>query len=315
MAFCGVYATQAQNNSVGIDVPDGDSIQATLDIRGNIRITKVPISSNPTHVAVLNANDSILSRYNIDSLGLLISKKYPIYPGIIGWGFGVFGGGVISYPISFFKDKSDKIGVPTVNAVSIFPFEADSLPTQERDVTLDWSGIFNLSDFWIKGGAVSLSGYLYVVMQYQTTNERRVYRYDRNNLNAGGIRMIFSGLPLVNNGEPVMTSNGKDFFFSYNAGNGGDNTIAKYTVSGTTFSYVSSIVLGLSGDFERSFLVDSVENYYGLSNSGETKLKKFSSSGALLHIHTCYARYMMNWSNNLYLARSYPESYFEKFNK
>ncbi len=300
---------------VGINTLDGSQLKAALEIRGTVKIDTMPPPTVPTRVLVTDQNDSIIHSMRIDSFAIYLGKLSTGYPDITGWGFGIFSTGVISYTSSFFRDSKDKVGVPSVNAVNVFSFESDESPVQERNVFLDWTTISNPSDFSIKGGVVSLGGYLYVSMKDDGLNERRVYRYDKNALSAGGIRMSFAGLLLANAGEAIMTSNGKDFYFSYNAGNAPDNTIAKYTVSGTNFVYVSSITLGAPGDFAQSFLVDSLENYYGLSAVFPTILKKFSSSGTPIRSHACSARYMMNWADHLYLARSFPESYFEKFNK
>ncbi len=301
----------AQDGRIGINI---DEPMATLHIHGTLRFGSPYVSLSPTYVLTLDNVDSNIHKLSVDSLNRVLGNSIQTHPDIVGWGKHIFNplsAGIP--PKALYRDQIDKLGLPQTHS-QYLNLQTGVLPIQERDLQLDWP--VSLSDFNAQGGAVFLGGYLYIGMIYGVTAENRIYRYDKNNINAGGTRISFSGLALSNtNNEIIMTSDGKDFFFSYNAGNSpNDNVIAKYSMSGTVFTYISSATVGSVGDFSRSFLVDTNGNYYGLSVPGNIQLKKFSPTGALLYTITTPAQYLLNWSNDFY-SSGIGQYYFEKFNK
>lgn len=302
---------------VGVNVPTGTPLKAALHVNGPVAIDTLRYASIPAYVLVLDANDSVLNKISLDSLALFLSITPQGYSDVVGWGYSVLNyDGNSAPPNSFFKDHADKLAVPRSNGVATFSFLANGIPVQERDVTIDWPSVSNLSELYIKGGAVDLGGYLYIAMRYGVTNECRVYRYDRNNLTSGGLQMMFSGLPYQCNGDPTMTSDGRFVYFSYNAGNtGNDNVVAKFSISGTTFTYISSKTIGTTTDFNRSFLVDKDENYYALGGNSLAIIKKYSSSGVLIRSSITNAVFLMNWVDQLYSLSGVISGVFEKFNK
>lgn len=147
---------------------------------------------------------------------------------------------------------------------------------QTRTITSDWADADSVTS------AIVLGDYLYLMMLDGTT-AYRVYRYDKTNLSAGGTLMTFSGQSLAyNSAEQRMTSNGTNFYFNHKAGNSANSyVVSKYTLSGTTLTYVSDITCGsTASDVQRFVSVDSSENIYGLNTSNRV-VKKFNSSGTL----------------------------------
>jgi len=91
--------------------------------------------------------------------------------------------------------------------------------------------------------------------------------------------------------------------------------IAKYSLSGTTLTYVSSVTRGSVGDFNKSFLVDSGGNYYGASSNSPELFKKFSPAGILVYSWKGSQAFFINWLDNFYSSRNSSYNCYEKFNK
>jgi hypothetical protein len=153
---------------------------------------------------------------------------------------------------------------------------------QIRNTTSDWASATFISS------KVTLGAYLYLLLR-DASNNYRVYRYSVGNLAAGGTLMTISGQAFATTGgaEMIMTSNGTNFYFNYKAGNNAsDRIISKYTISGTTLTYVSDITCGASSNVANQIIrVDSSENIYGWYRStdfgGDNKVRKYNSSGTL----------------------------------
>jgi len=115
------------------------------------------------------------------------------------------------------------------------------LDPQYRTLATDWASVSNQSG-WVKVGP-----YIYVLLN-QTGVERRIYRYAYNNLAAGGTLMTISGqaLSITNGGNTgLIRSDGTYIYISFKAGNSTDGyVISKYSISGTTLTYMSDITLG-----------------------------------------------------------------------
>jgi hypothetical protein len=178
---------------------------------------------------------------------------------------------------------------------------------QVRATTSDWASAAFIS------AQVTLGLYVYLLLR-DASNNYRVYRYDKTNLSTGGTLMTISGQAFATTGgaEMIMTSNGTNFYFNYKAGNNAsDRIISKYTVSGTTLTYVSDITCGASSNVANQLLqVDSSDNIYGWYRStdfgGDNKVRKYNSSGTLQYTSNAYGssqiwRAVMTWGTTPYL--------------
>ncbi len=153
---------------------------------------------------------------------------------------------------------------------------------QNRNLTSDWASAAEITS------VVTLGIYLYVFVR-DASNNYRVYRYSVSNLSAGGTLMTISGQAFATTGGTavMMTSNGTNFYFNYKGGNNAsDRIISKYSLSGTTLTYVSDITCGASSNVCNQLLyVDSSDNIYGYYRStdlsGDNKIRKYNSSGTL----------------------------------
>jgi hypothetical protein len=160
---------------------------------------------------------------------------------------------------------------------------------QTRNVTSDWASANSIL------AACLVGDFLYVLI-LQTSTAYRVYRYSKTNLSAGGTLMTFSGQSLAfNNNTQEFTSNGTDFFFNNKAGNSSNTyVVSRYTLSGTTFTYVSDITCGSTANDVAQFAqVDSSNNIYGY-NSSTREVKLFNSSGTLQRTYNALPTYTGN---------------------
>jgi hypothetical protein len=112
-----------------------------------------------------------------------------------------------------------------------------------------------------------------------------VFRFNAADITQAYATMSFSGKTLGANSNAfsMMTTDGTYFYFSYDAGNSGnDNVIAKYSLSGSTFTYVSTTTMGSAGNMMRFFVIDGF--YYGFAFAGgDNKMRKFNSGGTLVY--------------------------------
>ena len=148
---------------------------------------------------------------------------------------------------------------------------------QERDVTSDWASITA-----VRAGVLA-GAYIYILVRDSgpSPDAWRVYRYDRTNLAAGGTLMTFSGAVTLasTDSELRMTSDGTNFFFNYQAGNSAnDYALAKYTLSGTTFTYSSTVNLGSTGG--RTAYIMGLSNGDLLGQAGRVNYR-YNSTGTL----------------------------------
>lgn len=195
-----------------------------------------------------------------------------------------------SNPLSGYSDSE---AVVYSNGSTIYMQDAIGY-TQSRNTATDWSSSTTVVSY------VLLNAYAYVLLSSGAA--LRVYRYNRNDLSAGGTQVTFSGATLTYGANVVMTSNGVEFFFNYDAGQSGNSySIAKFTISGTTLTYVSATSAGSTANqFAGAFAVDSTTNYYG-TNSGiiyqydNTGTLAVTSGSTLATISRIF-----NWSNTLY---------------
>lgn len=155
----------------------------------------------------------------------------------------------------------------------------DSETKQQRDVTSDWAAADGIFCAVVKGS------YLYVLLTDNATtpNTQRVYRYLLSNIGAGGTLMTFSGsfVLATSDANQMMTTDGTYFYFNFKAGNSSnDYDIAKYSLSGTAFTYVSTTSLGASANVCRLFHVRASDGHY-LTKSTTEVYRRYNSSGTL----------------------------------
>ncbi len=168
-----------------------------------------------------------------------------------------------------------KYGPLSFGLTTVVVYDMPGQDLQTYDVTADWASATN-----IQNGAVTLGGFLYLLLTDGTNF--RVYRYLSTNLVAGGTLMTIAGVSLGTTGGPLITSNGTDFFFNYQGGNSADsNIISKYSISGTTLTWISNITCGV--------VTTAFPSGYGVRANGDivvmdygnSLFKRFDSTGTL----------------------------------
>jgi hypothetical protein len=129
---------------------------------------------------------------------------------------------------------------------------------------------------------VILNEYLYLFNhEYQNTGTRSVLRYNIRDINLPPTILNFSGLipgvSMIPNPVVHMTSDGNYFYFSHNTGNNllGDSIISKYSLSGLTLSYVSSINLSFGGGI-RFLLANPIKGFLTANTNRDNRLRKFN---------------------------------------
>jgi len=257
------------------------------ELVGNSYFT-TELANDPNFVSELTTNSSFQSAVN--NFVTTVSNS---------------GGGAGGKPITFsltdtvtaasnpLSGYSDAEAVVYSSGATIYMQDAIGY-TQSRLTSTDWASSTTVVSY------VLLNAYAYVLLSSGAALQ--VYRYNRNDLSAGGTLMTISGATLTYGANVVMTSNGADFFFNYEAGQSADSfDIAKFTLSGTTLTYDSTVAAGSTANrFAGAFAVDTLENYYG-TNAGI--IYQYDSAGALQvtsGITLATISRLFNWDNTLY---------------
>lgn len=133
---------------------------------------------------------------------------------------------------------------------------------------------------------VKLGAYVYVlgVDDAPATDDVQVWRYSASDLTSSPTEITFSGAVTLTDTNSVltMTSDGTDIYISYAAGSSANQyDIAKYTISGSTFTYDSTITLAGTPTFDGpgTWCVTAAGNFYVINTSNV--LIKYNSSGAI----------------------------------
>lgn len=153
---------------------------------------------------------------------------------------------------------------------------------QRRDVSSDWAAIDSM---W---GGVIIGKYLYVLMQDTgaTPDEWQIWRYAIDNLASGGSLITFSGTApdLTTDSNLRITSDGTFVYINYDGGNSANAyVIAKYSISGTVFTYVNSITCGSATlGFNQSFAVRKDGSIYTVDTTNRN-MSKFDKTGTLVY--------------------------------
>lgn len=172
----------------------------------------------------------------------------------------------------------------TTGGTTYLEFQGVNLSAQRRHITDDWS----IADGMICAGL--LGDYIYALFYDVGTTSTRMYRYSKTDLSAGGTLMTISGQSFGSayNFRFVIGVDA-NFYFSQQAGNDATNVhkISKYTLSGTTLTYVSTVTCGSDPhNFELFPLVDSSGNIYGWNYSYDFLIRKYNSSGTLIKTYS-----------------------------
>jgi hypothetical protein len=177
---------------------------------------------------------------------------------------------------------TDRFAVITYSTTTIrITLQNECINTQ-RNVTSDWANADNIRS------AVLIGNYLYLLLVDTGPNPDTlaVYRYDITNMSGGGTIITYSGQSLTqqNNQNVHMASDGVNFYFSYDAGSVAAGTddykIAKYTFSGTIFTYVSTVVcVSTAGDFT-TFVMRENDGFF-IAKDAAGNIRTFNTTGTL----------------------------------
>lgn len=226
------------------------------------------------------------------------------------------GGGSSSKPMTFSLISSDSTPAPYQGYIdreaqlyvsgTTFTLQDPTGNTQSRLITTDWADADVVSE-----GYVLLGQYLYVLLTDTAgSTATRLYRYTASDLSLGGTLMTISGQAFGTTAAFTMTSNGTDFFFSNDAGgNAGKHLVAKYTLSGTTLTYVATTTCGATSAIFTSFAVDTLGNYIGTDGG---IIYTYNTSGTLTSTSgQTFATlgHLLNWTNTIYGSDSNSSLY------
>lgn len=163
-----------------------------------------------------------------------------------------------------------------------------------RTIKVGYPGAQNqtklITDTWAAAddcySGVKLGSYLYILARDNSTTPDtwRVYRYDYTNLSAGGTLMTFSGATVLTTTDLVMSMacDGTYLYINYNAGNSANAwVIAKYSISGTTLTYVDSRTCGTANNgFSNGFAVTAAGNIY-VQDDSTYYMRKYNNAGTI----------------------------------
>ena len=168
--------------------------------------------------------------------------------------------------------------------------------TQSRTITSDWA----TADI-VQEGHVIIGLYVYVLLVDTGTGAQKMFRYQLIDLSLGGVEMTVVGQAFATTAGFTMTSNGKDIFFSNQAGGSSSkNIVSKYSISGTTITFVGNTTCGSTSAIFSAFAVDSSENYIGTDNG---IIYVYDSAGSLTYTSGqtfTTLRGLLNWTNTIY---------------
>lgn len=190
----------------------------------------------------------------------------------------------------------------------LFAIQVPGYNQQIRDYQLDWSTAVDVISYVIDGTN------LYLLLTDGTAY--RVYQYDITALGSGGTVCTFSGQTLGTQAGVTMTKGQSttggavNIYFNFDSGNSAnDYRMAKFSVLGSAFTYVSSTNLGATLGVASNFLVDSAGNYYAFSSS--FVVRNYNSSGVIQYTTDAYQilDFVLNWSDTVYAVSSEASNY------
>ena len=188
------------------------------------------------------------------------------------------------YPGSMFDGYSDQVECPSFSYGQFWSSQSDYGPIYKNMSTTDWTGVDSLTGFVTIGDYTYVSGYDTGTGPYT----QKVLRYTHSDYFASPVEMTYSGAKGLINSNNIanMTSDGTYFYFTMEAGNSSSSFIlAKFSLSGTVFTYISSTTYG--SDVVGSFAVKADGTVF-IQTSGSGTFKEYSSDGTLLKTYTYY---------------------------
>ncbi len=253
----------ATQKAVKAYVDTGGNVNASTTVKGIVEESTAAELLAGTGTggtgARLFANPSTLQKY-----------LYPTF-------FNLHNLGVIGINAGFFTDDPLCFAIPTsTTAFKMMDITNNNFAV--RTVTTDWTDADS-----IRGQVVSLGLYVYVLLVDTGTapDEYRVYRYLKSDLTSV-TQMTFSGQALTAaNVTIIMTSDGTNFYFNFQAGNSASgHIISKYSISGTTFTYISSVTCGTTASFLGLIHVRASDGHI-IGMDSDSKTRRFDTSGVL----------------------------------
>lgn len=198
------------------------------------------------------------------------------YPNAITMSYGNFSGGGI------LTGYSDVPAIATLAATGADILIEGQIP-QTALATAMISGGDTIDSF------VNIGSFTYfLVTETSTTPDTKaVYRMSNNAItttNAGTV-MTYSGTALANTNDAMkMTSDGTNIYFNFSAGNSASSfIIAKYSLSGTVLTSVSTTTLGSATISDFAVKVSGV--YYAHALADNNDMFKFDSAGTLTNTY------------------------------
>jgi hypothetical protein len=185
--------------------------------------------------------------------------------------------------------------------------------SQSRNVTSDWATANNGINSVTSPDGV----YLFLMIRDTVPTVCRVYRYTLANLSAGGTLCTFSGQTLGTSGtvgnHSFTTDGAGNYYFNYKAGNSANSyVVSKYTLSGTTFTYVSDITCGSTATHMATMVRATATHLYGWIGS-TNPIHKYNMSGTLIATIGSFNMNMDGFFNldgglSFYIAHADPNS-------
>lgn len=173
-----------------------------------------------------------------------------------------------------------------------------------RTVTADWAAADNIH------GMVIIGSYIYVLLKDTGAPAMRVYRYAVSDLTSSTLMTVagtaLGGAAGVN---PFMNADATNLYINYDGGNDTTNTheISKYSISGTTITYVSTITCGATAANFVRFAVRQADGHLIGCSSADAKLRRYNTSGTLqatadVACTDGYQYFSLNYSGTYFFA-------------
>lgn len=190
--------------------------------------------------------------------------------------------------------------IVSVGNLCCFYSEIYGLQKCNFDTIFGFPGIINPT----ASGVAIIDDYVYICLKGSNVDTLKVFRIPVNNFkNSTSQRIYTSGIPLGNTNTSIMTANGDFLYFSNNGGNtGSESIIAKYKITGSILSRISTITLsGLIGSVNNFFVKNNGNILVMETSSG--KVKSFTNVGVFnSEIANLFMYQVFNWNNTIYIS-------------
>lgn len=157
-------------------------------------------------------------------------------------------------------------------------------PLQSRTLSAD------VTNFGRVEGSALIGTSLYLFCIRTNPSVPQIAIYDTANIPAGPVIATFAGatVPVYSGPGTSMSTDGTTFYFTYNAGNSANSfAVAKYSLAGTTFTYVSTVTCGaitLNGFSNGQVYVAPSGDIYSFGvGSDNGQITRFNSVGTQVY--------------------------------